>query len=77
MTITSDTKVGIIPTGLRPVINNAVQKACDDWVEATLVAPNEMTLELEGLRRKSTVTDDDIVEALSAAKEAARRNGTA
>lgn len=62
-----------IPVPLNMSLQTAVRTACDDWIMRHLVAPEVFTLKIDRLRRKSTLTDDDVISAIEAAKEAVRR----
>jgi hypothetical protein len=67
---------GIIDLPLRTLLERAVVGASEAWVRSKLVA-NAYTVKVDKLRRKSTLTDDDVRLAVDAAKEASRRAAAA
>ena len=73
----SDVKVGSesgLPLPLiKKMVKEAIHRVVEQHLAKLVVAPNLFTIELEAMRRKKTITEDDLSAAYEAAMEAAGR----
>mmetsp|Transcript_12912 Transcript_12912/g.15424 ORF Transcript_12912/g.15424 Transcript_12912/m.15424 type:complete len:278 (-) Transcript_12912:5-838(-) len=77
MELHSAVKVGPqIPMPLKTMIDRTVRGACDTWLQKNVVAPKSISIILDKMRRRTTLTDEDVKAAMLAAVEGERRSKT-